>query len=191
MELQVYGDSQLIINQVNDDYNTKDDKLTPYKQLVEEFKQHFTNVAFEQIPRIQNRATNAMAMVGYLLNMPNNGTQFEFIVEQLMVPTYEIPSSEYVCMIVEPESLGYREVYAYLHDQYMSLDLSRNQRKTLIRQASRHTIIVDTLYKKTLDGTFILCLNSKEAQKPLKEVHDGICGAHSSSHALAKKLLGT
>lgn len=35
-ELQVYGDSQLIVNQVNDDYNTKDEKLMPYKKLVKD-----------------------------------------------------------------------------------------------------------------------------------------------------------
>ena len=29
IELHIYGDSQLIINQVNDDYLTKDDKLVP------------------------------------------------------------------------------------------------------------------------------------------------------------------
>lgn len=37
-QLQVYGDSQLIVNQVNDDYNTKYEKLMPYKQLVEDLK---------------------------------------------------------------------------------------------------------------------------------------------------------
>lgn len=51
MDLQVFGDSQLIINQVNDDYNTKDDKITLYKQLVEEYKQHFTNVTFTATKR--------------------------------------------------------------------------------------------------------------------------------------------
>lgn len=76
-----------------------------------------------------------------------------------MVPMYEISSSEYVCMIVEPESPWYKEVYSYLHDQYMSLDLSCNQRKTLIRQAIRHAIIADTLYRKGLDGTLLCYLN--------------------------------
>lgn len=52
-DLQVYGDSQLIINQVNDDYETKDENLTPYKQLAEELKQHFANITFEQILRVQ------------------------------------------------------------------------------------------------------------------------------------------
>jgi len=39
MALKVYGDSQLIINQVNGEYQTKDDKLTPYKKVVESLKE--------------------------------------------------------------------------------------------------------------------------------------------------------
>lgn len=29
--LQVYGDSQLVVQQVNDEYETKDEKIAPYK----------------------------------------------------------------------------------------------------------------------------------------------------------------
>lgn len=99
MELQVFRDSQLIINRVNDDYSTKYNKLTPYKELVDEHKQYFTNVTFEQIPRAQKKDANAMAIVGSLLDIPKNGTHFDFQVEQLIVPPYEIPSTEYLCMI--------------------------------------------------------------------------------------------
>lgn len=115
--------------------------------MTKELKQHFANITFEQIPRAQNRATNAMAIVGSLPNMPNNGTQFEFMVEQLIVPSYEISTSEYVCAIVGLESPWYQEIYAYLHDQHMPPNLSPNQRKTFIRQATRYTLIADTLYK--------------------------------------------
>ena len=44
--LQVYGDSQLVIHQVNDDYETKDDKLMPYKQMVESLKTKFVTISF-------------------------------------------------------------------------------------------------------------------------------------------------
>jgi hypothetical protein len=44
MELQVYGDSQLIINQALDEYQTKDDKLLPYKDLVDQLREHFTQI---------------------------------------------------------------------------------------------------------------------------------------------------
>ena len=35
-ELQFFGNSQLIIKQVLDEYQTKDDKLLPYKELVDQ-----------------------------------------------------------------------------------------------------------------------------------------------------------
>lgn len=78
-----------------------------------------------------------MATIESLLNMLANETQFEFIIEQLMLPAYETPLSDYVCAIVGLESPWYNEIYTYLHTQYMSPDLSRNQKKTFIRQASR------------------------------------------------------
>lgn len=45
-ELKVFGDSQLIINQVNYVYQTKDDKLVPYKRMVDDLKQYFTHISF-------------------------------------------------------------------------------------------------------------------------------------------------
>lgn len=41
-ELHVFGDSPLVIRQANDDYQTKDEKLMPYKKMVDNFKQYFT-----------------------------------------------------------------------------------------------------------------------------------------------------
>ena len=41
-ELHIYGDSQLIINQVNDEYQTKHEKMVPYKKMVDSLKHYFT-----------------------------------------------------------------------------------------------------------------------------------------------------
>lgn len=49
--------------------------------MVEEFKQYFSHITFEKIPRQQNKAVDVMAIVGSLLDMPNNEPQFEFMVE--------------------------------------------------------------------------------------------------------------
>lgn len=49
-ELQVYGDSHLVIKQVNDEYQTKDDMLLPYRSMVEDLKKHFTTIKFDQVP---------------------------------------------------------------------------------------------------------------------------------------------
>lgn len=59
--LFVYGDSQLIVNQVKDEY-----KISSILVII-----------FEKIPRLHNRAANAMTIVGSLLNMPSNTRHFE------------------------------------------------------------------------------------------------------------------
>ena len=69
-ELEVYGDSQLVINQINDDYQTKDDKLLPYKKMIDDFKNYFVDIQFTQIPRSDNKAVDAMATIASLVQLP-------------------------------------------------------------------------------------------------------------------------
>ena len=65
--LEVYGDSQLIINQVTNMYQTKDEKLLPYKHVVDTLKEFFVDITFEQISRDKNRVADAMVTLGSLL----------------------------------------------------------------------------------------------------------------------------
>lgn len=50
--LWVFGDSLLVIKQVNDEFLTKYDKLLTYKRMVDEFKKYFTLIQFDQTPRV-------------------------------------------------------------------------------------------------------------------------------------------
>ncbi|GLJ26651.1 hypothetical protein SUGI_0518290 [Cryptomeria japonica] len=94
-----------------------------------------------------------------------------------------------ICRLVGSESPWYGEFYTYLRDHTLPPNQSNNQRKTFIRQTARYTIITETLYRRGLDGTLLRCLEQDEITKALKEVHEGICGTHSSGPSLAKKLL--
>eukprot|EP01018_Ginkgo_biloba_P004011 Gb_36859 [translate_table: standard] len=130
-----------------------------------------------------------MATIGSLLEMQQNTRQCQFLVEQLMIPAYDVPKSEMVCEIVGPNSPWYHYIYTYLHNHILPLDLSRKQRKSFIQHASRYVILGNTLYRRGYDGTLLKCPNSEEANLAIKEVHEGICGAHTSGMVLAKKLL--
>ena len=101
-ELQIFGDSQFIIKQALNEYQTKDEKLLPYKEQVDQLTQHFTRLQFTQVPRIQNKAENAMATIGSLLEIPQATTQYEFLVEQLLTPAYVNEDSNRVCILVGP-----------------------------------------------------------------------------------------
>ncbi|GLJ17131.1 hypothetical protein SUGI_0296430 [Cryptomeria japonica] len=78
----------------------------PYKRMLDDLKQHFTKIDFEQIPREQNRAADAMATIASLIDLPPNETCYEFLVDNLLVPSYEIMPTEMIC-VVGPESQLY------------------------------------------------------------------------------------
>jgi hypothetical protein len=43
------------------------------------------------------------------------------------------------------------------------------------------------LYKRSTSGVFQKCIETKEGQELLKEIHQGKCGHHASSRALVAK----
>lgn len=65
--LKFFGDSQLVINHVNNDYQTKDNKMMPYKCMVDDFNKYFMDIKFEQIPRLDNKVADAMETITSLL----------------------------------------------------------------------------------------------------------------------------
>ena len=65
--LEVYEDSQLIINQVTNTYQTKDENLLPYKHMIDTLKECFFHITFEKISRDKNRVADAMATLASLL----------------------------------------------------------------------------------------------------------------------------
>ena len=66
-ELKIFEDSQLVINQVNDVYQTKDEKLVPYKRMVDDLRKYFVRVSLQQVPQADNKAVDAMATLASLL----------------------------------------------------------------------------------------------------------------------------
>lgn len=176
------------MRKTNDDYQTKDENLLPYKRMVDDFKQYFTEIIFEQIGRENNRAADAMATIASLIDLPQNETQYEFLVDKLLAPSYKITPIEMIC-IVGLDSQWYGLIFTYLCNNILPPDLSNNQHRTFIHQTSHYIILANTLYCRGLHGTLLRCLESDEAKISLWEVHKGKGGAHSSGPTLAKKLM--
>lgn len=146
-ELQVYGDSQLVINQVNGDYQAKDDKMMLYKIMVDDFKKDFVDIKFEQILRMDNKVADAMATIASLIQIPPKKNRYEILVEQLFFPAHDNPESQVICHLVHSDSPLYEKIFAYQKDNTLPSDLSRNQKCKFIRQATLYTLTVDTLYR--------------------------------------------
>ena len=48
--LIVYGDSALVICQLNEEYETKDSKLVPYQEFIKRLIEQFEEITFKHLP---------------------------------------------------------------------------------------------------------------------------------------------
>ncbi|XP_074307855.1 uncharacterized protein LOC141642808 [Silene latifolia] len=62
--LQIFSDSFLIVNHVNDEFIARDSKMIAYLKVAKELKQKFKDCKLKQIPRDQNVEADALATLG-------------------------------------------------------------------------------------------------------------------------------
>jgi hypothetical protein len=52
------------------------------------------------------------------------------------------------------------------------------------RQALKYTLMNDELYRRTIDGLLLKCMNEEQARIAMGEVHKGLCRTHQSAHKM-------
>ncbi|XP_070002458.1 uncharacterized protein [Nicotiana sylvestris] len=71
-ELLIMGDSNVIIRQAQGEWETRDVKLIPYRQHVEDLGKRFKSIEFMYIPRCHNELAYALATLASMLPYPGN-----------------------------------------------------------------------------------------------------------------------
>jgi len=64
-----------------------------------------------------------------------------------------------------------------------------NADKTWIAKVTRYTMIGDDLYKRGYDQPLLKCITTEQVQYIIKELHEGICGYHSSTRPMTTRIL--
>ena len=62
--LEVWGDSNLAISQVNGEFDSKDPKMTAYRNAVLKISARFEGLEFHHIPSDRNQAADILARMG-------------------------------------------------------------------------------------------------------------------------------
>ena len=52
------------------------------------------------------------------------------------------------------------------------------------RQALKYVLLDHDLYRRTIDGLHLKCLDTDQSKIAMGEVHEGICGTHQSAHKM-------
>ena len=151
-EVEIFGDSMLVINQLVGEYEYKDDILQVYHEECLRLLKEFKKVTLEHIPKFYNDDTNRLAqhVFGYR-------------------PIDSV-------LALEPVADDWRrEITDYLRDPSKRVDWK-------IRfQATKYVLLERELYYRTIDGVLLKSLDKEESKVLMGEIHEGVCGSHQSA----------
>ncbi|XP_070010069.1 uncharacterized protein [Nicotiana sylvestris] len=183
-EWLIMGDSDLIIRQAQGEWETRDVKILPYRQYVEDLSKRFKSIEFRYIPRFHNELANALDTLASMLPYPGN----------VRIDPLEIQIRERhgYCNTVEVEldvQPWYHDIKRFLKTKEYPEQASGDQKKTIRRIANGFFLTGEVLYKRTLDLNILRCVDAQEARRIMNEVHTGACDPHINGYVLAKKIL--
>ncbi|XP_074271309.1 uncharacterized protein LOC141595241 [Silene latifolia] len=201
--LQIFSDSLLIVNHVNDEFIARDSKMIAYLKVAKELKQKFRDCKLKRVPRDQNVEADALATLGAtfkpteLSNIP-----IAHILEPSIQKLEEADNGELEDQqdgaVVLPTTYGQTAVQP--NDQsadqtddwdwrtpyldwlrYGKLPDDKKEIRGFKMKTSRFILIDNVLFRKSLAGPYLRCLDKQEAHTVLHALHSGECGSHAGA----------
>jgi ribonuclease HI len=160
--IEIFRDSELVIKQLNDQYECRNDILRNYYEECKEILISFQLVILQHIPRENNGEANRLAQSasGYRENQ-----------EAFAIDVYSFGSD-----LAEDDWI--KEIADYLENP------SRKVSRKLRYKAIKFVLLDGRLLYKSLDGVLLQCLGQEEVKRMMSEVHDGLCGTHQSAYRM-------
>jgi ribonuclease HI len=162
ISIDIYGDSELVIKQLNGQYECRNDILKNYYEECKEILKSSQLVILQHIPREHNEEANRLAQSasGYRENQ-------EVFANDVCTFGSDLAEDDWT-----------KEIVDYLENP------SQKVSRKLRYKAIKFVLLDGHLYYKSLDGVFLQCLGQEEAKRMMSEVHDGLCGAHQSAYRM-------
>ncbi|XP_051132475.1 uncharacterized protein LOC127252363 [Andrographis paniculata] len=160
-QLQVYGDSKLVVNQITGEFEVKKPELMPYLKYAKALIELLGDVSIEYVPRKENGQADALAKLASTLSIPD---------QQVYIPIRKVwvDSCKY-----EEEECVEKEVNHLIE-----------VRADIRRRAARYAYFNGILYRRSFENMFLRCLGNHQAKQAMEETHAGICGAHQAGPKL-------
>ena len=110
-QLEIHGDSNLVIRQTQGIWRTRDEKLKPYHAYLDLLVARFEELRYIHLPREENQFADALATLASVVEIPAG-----VIVRPLLIETRSTPA--YCCLIADIENQDelpwYNDIYQFL-----------------------------------------------------------------------------
>lgn len=181
--LEVFSDSQIIVNQVRGEYSAKEERMQQYLEKVTTLIPGFSYFTITRIPRKQNVRADELSK---LSSFTPQQMGRKVIVEELDRPTIDQGQLE-VAEVGEPNPSWMTPIQEYLENGALPPDPTAARR--IRRLAPRYVIQNDVLYRRSYLQPLLRCVGPQQADYLVREFHEGACGSHVGVRALAKKII--
>ena len=187
-QLEIHGDSNLVIQQTQSIWRTRDEKLKPYHAYLDLLVDRFEELRYIHLPRAENQSADALATLASVIEIPTGVAMRPLLIETKSVPAY-------CCLIGDIED---QDGLPWYHDIYQFLSCGAYPESTIVKDkralrqlATRFVICGESLYRRSPDVLLLLYLDRASADRVMREVHAGVCGPHMGGHMLARKIMRT
>ena len=177
--LSIQSDSQLVVGQVNVEFESRDPRMAKYVSLVKQKLNTLSTWKLEHVARDCNERADALAVVA--ASFP--------ITETVFLPIYYQPDSSIlgaqINQIEEAPPSWIDPIRLYIGTGELPND--RGKAHKIQIQSARFSLVDGQLYKRSLGRLYLKCLTLKQGQYVLAELHEGICGNHPGGRTLAHR----
>ncbi|XP_075083106.1 uncharacterized protein LOC142166960 [Nicotiana tabacum] len=143
-----------------------------------------SDLIIRYIPRFHNELADALAIMASMLPYPGN-----VHIDPLEI---QIRERHGYCNVIEMEpgvQPWYHDIKRYLKTKEYPEKASGDQKRTIKRLAINFVLSGEVLHKRTPNLNLLRCVDSREAETIMNEVHSGVCGPHMNGYIIAKKIL--
>jgi hypothetical protein len=183
----VYGDSKVVIDQVN-----KKETINAYCAEVRKLEDHFEGLEFHHVSRDNNVAADVLSKLGSKRALVPTGV----FVQQLCKPLIKLLSEPETSpndvlgscdvLMAEAEVDWRLDFIAYIVEKRVPED--KVEREKIVRRAANYVVIGTELYRRSASsGVLMKCILRSEGLELLREIHSGECGNHAASANLVGK----
>ena len=136
--MEVFGDSNMVLRQIQGEWKTKDVKLRPYHAYLELLVRRFDYLRYTHLPRVQNQFADALATLAFMIDIPVDAIVRPLLIESRFV-------SAYCCLINETE---FDDGLPWYHDIYQFLRLDAYPKAATAKEKRA---------LRQLDARFVIC----------------------------------
>ncbi|KAL0416328.1 UNVERIFIED_CONTAM: hypothetical protein Slati_3464700 [Sesamum latifolium] len=171
LHLKVYGDSQLVVNQLFGFYEVKKPEFLSYHNYAKRLMGWLGDVEIEHLPRKDNKQVDALEKLALTLSMTDKEAYVPICKSWVIPPIFSDDENEsfqeeenYVMEVFEVEEEDWRQpLVDYLKHGKLPNDPRRG---TDTRQrATRFIYHKGTLYRRSFDGLLLCCVSDDERFK--------------------------